>query len=96
MVERRKNKGSKRDDWYDDECRVAKKMAEEALRVFRRVGNDESRIRYVQLRRNYKDIIQLKKINWELRKAGELSRVVENGDISEMWHTIKRIRGGDG
>ncbi|KAJ4427190.1 hypothetical protein ANN_24806 [Periplaneta americana] len=94
MVERRKNKGSKRDDWYDDECRVAKKMAEEALRVFRRVGNDESRIRYVQLRRNYKDIIQLKKTNWELRKAGELSRVVENGDISEMWHTIKRIRGG--
>ncbi|KAJ4438296.1 hypothetical protein ANN_14235 [Periplaneta americana] len=70
MVERRKNKESKRDDWYDDECRVAKKMAEEALRVFIRVGNDESRIRYVQLRRNYKDIIQLKKTNWELRKAG--------------------------
>ncbi|KAJ4428541.1 hypothetical protein ANN_24585 [Periplaneta americana] len=44
MVERRKNKESKRDDWYDDECRVAKKMADEALRVFRRVGNDESRI----------------------------------------------------
>ena len=93
-MERRIRVGGKRSSkssasWFDSECRIFKKITIDALKVYRRLPNDETKRNYLQCRWGYKDIIKRKKKSY----FSEIRNSLMNGlrDSKKFWDTIKRI-----
>ena len=60
------NKGRKQDEWFDWECKVARKNVRRLLKKFRRSLHSEDRNSFCIARREYKNTLKRKKVDFML------------------------------
>ena len=71
--------------WYNETCREAKNSTVIALRAYRRVGDDETRKFYIQLRNEYKKILSNAKSYWQTEWVNKIKIVLGKGDQVQVW-----------
>jgi CRISPR/Cas system-associated protein endoribonuclease Cas2 len=84
----------KEETWFDKECREARRLVRKTLRRFRKTLSDEDRFEFCKSRREYKNLLFLKK---KVYKSTELDKLVKSvDDQQEFWKQVHTIlpRGG--
>ncbi|XP_071052637.1 uncharacterized protein [Onthophagus taurus] len=78
-----------RNDWYDGECKKAKREARRRLRLWRRgkIGVD----RYREARREYRELCSGKKTELREKEAAEIRGITREG---EVWRYLKKGKKG--
>ncbi|CAG7817470.1 unnamed protein product, partial [Allacma fusca] len=76
--------------WYNNECIKAKKDLQHALKNCRTTNWDPTiRDNYIQQRKNYKKLLQLrKKLYWE----NKIKEVADSANLTQFWKSIKFFR----
>ena len=75
--------------WFDQECINFRKKVRKALRRYRRSLNNEDRFTFCKVRREYKNLLYLKKKQFNAAIIEKLVSVVHNQQ--DFWNTIHSI-----
>jgi hypothetical protein len=82
-------KKSKKDDWFDSDCRNARRNVRRALRHFRTTLVKCDRVKYCQLRREYKNLLHRKKKTYN---DGLLNKILASvNDPKQFWQEISKM-----
>jgi exonuclease III len=80
-------------DWFDEECRVKKKIVKASLQRFRRAKlmeyRDEKKTEYVNNRKEYAKLIKEKKRKFDEKRLEQLKGSVKDAKL--FWKTIRLI-----
>ena len=83
------NTGRRNETWFDQECQAAKTSTRKHLRRFRRTLKDEDRVSYCIARREYKKLLQKKRIDYNKSLVSKLINSVH--DQNNFWSNVHKI-----
>ena len=81
-----------KNDWFDQDCMVARKQVKHDLRMFRKLRSCDSKHVYIQSRKVYKALLKQKKYNYSENKITSI--IITIHDQIKFWKAIKSIIGG--
>jgi hypothetical protein len=76
--------------WYDQDCRLKKRECRRRLRYFRQERNEQTRKCYVDSRKCYKQLVKLKKENYQKSKIESLEN---NLNKPQFWKELNELGG---
>ena len=83
------DKNNRCNSWFDFECREARRTVRRALRRFRKTLMKEDRVYFCKIRREYKNMLHLKK---KIYNEGLLNRLLTSAnDQQQFWQEINKI-----
>lgn len=77
-------------NWFDLECKQAKKQLRKSLRKYKSKLTNEDRLEYCKLRREYKHLTNRKKKAYNKTMLDKLLDTINNQ--SEFWKSMRKIR----
>lgn len=89
-VKHNKKYWERKNNWFDWECRKAKHIARNALRVFRRMRMDAQKRNYLELKQEYVDTCKRMKEEFRIINKDKLSRMIEEKDEVNLWKVIRQ------
>ena len=78
-----------RSAWFDSECQLARKAVKTYLRRFHTDNKRESRIAYVDARRDYKKLIRKKRTAYSTTRSKYILESVNNPTL--FWKEIRSV-----
>ena len=75
-------------EWYDQDCRAAKRKAKKALVNFRKTKLDNDKELYIQCRSTYKVLIREKKREYETSTCNALLENINNSNL--FWSLVRQ------
>ena len=76
--------------WFDDECKIKKKEIRTLLNRHKRSDTDDSKLRFISARRDYKQLLKLKRKRFCKHKENKLVTSCFNNSPS-FWSNLKEI-----
>ena len=80
---------TKRSEWFDEECKIAKKQCRVKLKKFRATRNEDDRITFVTERRSYKRLLKTKQREYKKQKTERLANNIS--DSSQFWKEVRNM-----
>ena len=85
-------KKSRKNLWFDEECREAKRNTRKKLKTFRQSRTENDRVSYTDTRKVYLNLIRKKKNDFNRSKAESLASNLKNP--SAFWKELNGLIGG--
>lgn len=76
-------------EWFDENCKNAKRDFTHARNVFNRARNDQSRINFTQARTKYNRVKRKAQYNYKIKEGQRLNDLAKK-DPRKFWKTIKK------
>ena len=83
------SKKGKNAEWFDEDCKQAKKESRQKLKTFRSTRNEDDRREYVEARKKYRYLLKSKKLGFRREKATLLAANLKNS--STFWKELKNM-----
>ena len=77
--------------WFDDECKAAKQLVNDAKKVFLQCLNMQNRVEYFSKKRKYRSLIKSKKIEAQNKLHATLLMMRQKSP-KEFWNLINKER----
>jgi hypothetical protein len=89
--EKRGNESKDWRGWYSDECRRGKKMVMQALNKWTREKTCKNRYELVERKRQYKEIMEKEKKEWQDTNAHNIKKLLRKKDAQQLWSRIRMM-----
>ena len=83
------NRSKKCQDWFDNECRIQRRLVRRALRKYRRTLHADDRHVFCKLRREYKHLLDRKKKLYNTQKINELIESIDSQQ--KFWNCVHNV-----